>query len=181
MNSVTRAQLLPAVGRMRPAIQLSLYSRLILLLLSGMVIVCVAWIALVRQDVYPPNPFLAYSALFPGQKWNPKAAQGFICPQIDVVAGSNYCTFSPTNGPFWLVDLVTHEGVVTSVTFGVRDGAIRVGDLAVLWGKPTIQLFQRSGLFKWPTIRASADGISGSWGFSYHFPLAHITFSINTG
>jgi hypothetical protein len=146
-----------------------------------MTIVCNSWIILVRRDISPSNPFLDYSAVLPGQKWDPMTAQGFNCPQYDLVNGSNYCSFSPTSGPFWFIYLRFSKGRVDSITFCVREGALTVGDLALLWGRPAIQIFQGSGLFKWSSIQTTANGTTSDRGFSYYFPLSHVTFEMNKG
>ena len=148
-----------------------------LLLFSVMSVICVSWVVLVRQDIPPSNPFSAYSSLFPGHKWNAEITKDFTCPQIDVVEGRNICIFSPTGGPFEIIYLYVSEGTVDSITFVARVGALNIGDLALLWGTPTMQRFQRSALFKWPSMQTSADGLPLTWGFSYYFPVVHITFA----
>jgi len=173
-------RLRPAIGRIVSSVWLRQYQRLMLVLLSIMTIVCISWVMLVRQRVSASNPFWGYTTILPGQQWKSKAAEGYSCHQTVTTGNNKYCTFSPTSGPFWYINLVTHDNIISSVTFCVRDGALRVGDLALLWGKPTIQIFQKSGLFKWSSSHATADGVTGGWGFGYDFPLVHVTFSINT-
>ena len=168
-----------AIGITLPTIQLSLYLRMMLLLFTMMTVICVGWVGLVRWDISAPNPFSAYTTIFPGQTLHKVIEQGFTCTQSNPAEHHNYCTLSPVNGPFWYIHLVTAEDIVNSVTFCAREGALTIGDLALLWGKPNIQLFQRSGLFKWSSIQTSADGLSPSWAFSYYFPVAHVTFAMN--
>src|SRR5215468_6724388 len=116
-----------------PAIRLTLCLRLELLILIVVSAICTCWVALAQQQKPRINPLSDYSSILPGQSLKHVIAQGFHCSSNDLAPEWNYCISSPADGPFWYIHLVTTKGVVTSVSFCVREGAIMVGDLTLLW------------------------------------------------
>jgi hypothetical protein len=183
MESINRDGLIkvrrkPAtISVLLPKTQPPRYLQIILLLLTVVAAVSICWTALVRQQTPRMNPFADYNNILPGNSMNYILTQGFQCSANNLAQNRNYCILSPIDGPFWYIHLVTTRGVVTEVSFCVRKGAITVGDLALLWGKPAIKLFDGSGLFKWSNIYSSADGLSVNRGFSYYFPIEYITIT----
>jgi hypothetical protein len=59
----------------------------------------------------------------------------FSC-QFVLSEGQQSCSFRPDDGVFSTIYITIAQGVPLHLTFELETGAMQVGDLVLLWGKP---------------------------------------------
>ncbi len=171
-----------------PTVNPPSYVRLMLIAAVAMAAVVTMWTLLFHQEVPPVNPFAETLEGVLGQPRQAIAAQSFSCspssggypqssPEHTVAEQSGYCSRAPVAGPFSLIGAALSRGVVRQVEFSMRAGALTVGDLALLWGRPNVRIYRQSVNLEWPRIGISANGWAESWRFSYSIPVQRISFS----
>jgi hypothetical protein len=172
---VTRQRVPTAIAM--PPMNLPVYVSLALLLAVVMAIVVMSWVIPVRQDIEPTTPFSDYATIWPGQPRSAVVAMGISCNPYNSTGRSDYCTHAPAASPFSLIGVTVLDGVVSRVDFAVREGALTVGELALLWGRPHIRLYRQSATLEWHDIGASATGWAENARFSYFMPVSSISFT----
>jgi hypothetical protein len=135
------------------------------------------WTISSRQNVPSPNPFADYEGILPGQPRSALGAMRFSCNINDVSDQSEYCTRAPADGPFSLIGVTVSNGVINRVEFSLRASALTVGNMALLWGRPTIYFYQKSVNLEWPSLGVSASAWAESRRFSYFIPVIRLSFT----
>lgn len=159
-----------------PQTKLPTYIYLQALILIVVAFVLVNWILLFRQEIRPSNPFLTYTDMLTTSTepiYSATAVPGVNCS----IVGSGereYCTISPSDGPFWHVMGIFTNGTIRWNGFAVRDNTLTLGDLMMLWDRPVTHLYQESALFEWPALGISATGWTESRQFDYHIPITRV-------
>jgi len=125
---------------------------------------------LTKHDEAPMNPLSAYTDL-PGASVSELIAQGFLC---EIHAPT--CTLRLDSGVFSSIEVLISNNRVSSIGFTVRSGALNVGDLALLWGRPQILWYRRGGSLEWPETGISATVLSKNHLFDYFLPIHCISF-----
>lgn len=159
-----------------PAVRPPLYVRVMLPITLAMAVLVGVWTLLVRPGVQPQDAFSDFVEILPGQAWNENVAKQFSC-EPDKSAVQGYCFRLPAAGPFLLVAVSLSDGVVSQTDFSVHEGALTVGDLALLWGRPNVRLYRQSVNLDWPSVGVTANGWAESWQFSYSIPVQRISFA----
>jgi hypothetical protein len=101
------------------------------------------------------DPFSMFSDLLGDDISQSTLADGFNC--YDTVrrgyaeAFTGYCVQYDLGEIFSQIDLRISSHVVREINFSLKENALRLGDLALLWGKPHIQLYCESVVAAWPT------------------------------
>jgi hypothetical protein len=165
------------------AIYLQLRSRVYItfsFLIGVMLIICL--ITLSRLSSPPSNPFADYTNLIHDaesttQFWSSyetllRAAFQLACTTSLI---EKYCFYRTESGPFEFVKFVelNSEGM-EGVYFAVRDNALTVGDVAMLWGRPTIRRHDHSLTLYWPAQHMSSVVRSDSGQFNYRLPVPYL-------
>jgi hypothetical protein len=147
-----------------------LYSLIVLMLWGGFTVVNAGMVTLSGVTLQPADPFADYEAILPGQIRHALNAYEFTCNAVDArYAQTNYCIYKPTTGTFSLVEvLIDQDDKITEVDFTLRDSLFRVGDLMLLWGKPSIHPHPTSINFIW------TNGAGATTQYS-----RHISFSLD--
>lgn len=164
-------------------IRLPLYLHLALAFLALTTLVAAGWAALVRQNIEPANPFSIYTEILPGQERDALIQQAFVCStdpyyRLDYGLKDNeYCARPLPEGSFWLITSTVRDGVIRRTDFLARNGALTLGDLMFLWGRPRVRLYRQSARFEWPSLGISASGWAESWQFSYHMQVTRISIN----
>jgi hypothetical protein len=162
-------------------IRLPAYLYLALALLAVTAVVVMGWVVLVRQDVQLSNPFSNYAEIFPGQGRNALISLDFSCNAYPYYSLDStwkdyeYCTGTLEKGTFWLISATLKNGRVQRTDFVVRKGALTLGDLMFLWGRPQVRLYRKSAHFEWPSLGISASGSVESRQFSYFIPVTRVS------
>jgi hypothetical protein len=124
------------------------------------------------------NLFARFADVFPGQLRDTVEAHGFVCRlHRSAFPTDENCTMSPETGIFSQIGLVISAGSVRHVTFLARENALRLGDLAVIYGTPTMRAFGTETYFMWlgGGIMASTRGYAG--GYSLFLPIWSVSFT----
>jgi hypothetical protein len=82
--------------------------------------------------------------------------------------GNGHCYFNPDNWAIAQVDYRMVHGKVSQTRLTLRPGALALGDLIALWGRPETERFGASARFWWPLRRVSATSAPLQWPPSYH-------------
>ncbi len=155
-------------------IHVSLYIRLAFYITVGAAILTLAVIVLARHEALA-NPFSLYLDMLPGR--SPSAVVERECGSARQNLPGATCTISPTSGAFSRI-VVTANGSIVSTTFNVRQQSVRVGELMVLWGKPTIQIRGGSATLSWSRPGAVASvTLPQNHRFNYFLPVGSVLFS----
>jgi hypothetical protein len=160
-----------------PAVRAPIYVRLMFMVAVGMTVLGTAWAALFRQATQPLNPFAEMLQSVVGESWQAVGSHHFSCSGS---AGDAYCTRRPTDGPFSLIAVTLRQGVVSRVEFSMHEGALTAGDLALLWGRPDVDVYHSSVNLEWPRIGLSANGWADAWQFSFAIPVERISFVVTS-
>lgn len=184
MNTITRSGV---AARQRssaisvyplPVIRLPVYLHVALLMLTPLVVVLTGWVVLIRRESPPANPFSAYAEIFPRRPSNSLIKQEFSCvstrPDTNPI-DTQYCTHESESGLFWLITSTIKEGVIRRTDFKVREGALTLGDVMFLWGRPQVRRYQQSVLLEWPNLGISGTGWAENRQFSYYMPVTRIS------
>jgi len=181
MELVRQNQRRLQVPRFAIHLQLPLYLRLMLRLLLGVMVIAVSAKALTRLMQPPRNPFAAYDDLIAGDTQDPAFGSNYqllSSAAFDLACATSpiqkYCIYQPASGPFAEIRFMdlNDEGEI-GVYFAVRDNALTVGEVALLWGRPTIDRRGNSLVLHWyhqgmSTVVRSDNGL-----FNYSLPVPY--------
>jgi hypothetical protein len=101
--------------------------------------------------VQATDPFADYTDLYPGRPREVLGTHGFMCLEPDVrYKHTSYCSFKPATGIFSIIEvLVAQDDTIWEVDFVMREDVLKVGDLILLWGKPSVHPHVKSINFIW--------------------------------
>jgi hypothetical protein len=176
----------PQPARRSIPVSVPVYVRAILLLSACMATLVASWLLPLGRAAQPSNPFASYAAILPGQPRQAVIEQQFSCPlsnlahtqqDYEQARQREYCTRAPAVGPFSFVAVTMSNGVVSRVEFSLREAALTVGDLALLWGRPDKALYRQSINLEWSNVGVTASGWAESHRFNYANPVLRLTFA----
>jgi hypothetical protein len=140
----------------------------------GAVVLMLAVTLLARREA-PADPFSLYLDMLPGKPVSAVAERECSGMRLDFPGAR--CIYIPTSGAFSRI-VVVANGSIVSTEFTVRRQWVMVGDLFLLWGKPTIQIQGRSATLSWPRPGAVISlTLSPNRRFRYILPVGSIKFS----
>jgi hypothetical protein len=130
-------------------------------------------VALVRLAI----PFPDHTDLFSG--WLEFSETILAYSEISCSAGfgddgSGHCYFNPDNWAIAQVDYRMVHGKVSQTRLNLRAGALALGDLIALWGRPETEPFGASTRFWWPLRRVSATSAQAAWPPSYRASITSV-------
>jgi len=182
MEQINHATYLQPIGQRTPLFRVLPILRFVFFLLTGFAIVNMAVRPLMRTAAAPPNPFLAYAKIFPGQPASAIQAKEFLCRSDQTyyyATAGVFCIATPADGIFSQISASVSDGTIRSLTFIVGNKTLTVGDLEVVLGIQLIHKFPQATSFigsgKNFTVKASVIGYTGR--FSLFLPLQTISFS----
>jgi hypothetical protein len=178
MNSVSRITNIVRTQRTiaLPQVRLPFYAYLPILVFLFLAGLLIGWTSSLRQAGPPSDTFSAYMLPLPGQPHSALVALRFSCDPNNRAGQNEYCTRAPATGPFFHVAAYVSGDVISRVDLMVHQGALTVGDLALLWGRPTVHLYRKSINLDWPAQGISANGWTESGRFSYSILIHRISF-----
>ena len=181
-------------------LQFPFYLRLTLSLLLVSMFSGTIVLALSRLQPPPTNPFGVYDDLIGKDGNSPitwsnyetlfQAAHDLACA-TQLETGS--CRYQSETGPFVVVsrtglrtagatsdydyqdsgtDYRARSSGASGIYFAIRPNALTVGDVALLWGRPTIKPLDNWLFLHWPNQRISTW--VESWRFNYALPLPYL-------
>lgn len=178
MEQITRVNRYPQAKLHIPSVRLLPYLRLVLLLIGSFTVVILT-IRMLPQTATPSDPFISFADILSGQSKNDLEAQGFLCSSNDhnyYNPTGEWCVFDPPTGIFSTVAVSFVNGVSYGGFLFVREGALAIGDLVRLWGRPLIHQYGFWGQLKWPGNGDMDWTVSYEGHYSLFFPVAHIVF-----
>jgi hypothetical protein len=155
-----------------PSLHRTSYLLVVPIIWLGLTVVSLGAIAWARYGVPSPNPFSSYVDIFPGQPSSALQARGFSCSmEFNRYTSNEYCFSYPAAGVFSKVGVVVSKGVISIISFTMRENTLRLGDLMMLWGKPDFTENDRSTYYFWrgSGVTAIADNDTGR--FTHYFPV----------
>lgn len=161
---------------------LPLYLRLMCVALLGSMIVISNAVPIIFFMRSPSNPFAPYASGIAGASseaefWSSyetlsRAAFDLACTTS---LTERHCRYLPLVGPFDEIRFMDldDEGD-KGVYFDVRPNALTVGDLGLLWGRPTIARHNNSLVLRWPEQHVSTVVRSDNRRFTYLLPVPYL-------
>ena len=178
MEQITRVPRYPQTKLHIPSLWLPPYLLVVLVLVSGFSVVILS-IRLLPQTAPPPDPFVSFADILPGQSKSDLAEQRFLCSTADhnyVEPLEEVCVFDPPTGIFSTVAVSFVNDVSDGGFLFVRDGTLKVGDLVKLWGKPRIHQYGYWGQLKWLRSGDMDWTVSYKGRYSLFLPVGSIVF-----
>ena len=118
-------------------------------LMGGFGMVIVSIMTLMHYANFPPNPFAIYADVFPGQPIRALSAHEPTCRQAYAFDTSETrCNLTQKTGVFTDVTVTYTGDQIHQISFTVRDGVLKVGDLAVFLEASRFHAY-RSVVFSW--------------------------------
>ena len=159
-------------------LRLPAYLRIIFAVLAGNIALVMAWTALVRTPTLRQDPFSSYEYIFLGRLKSDLVVEEYSCQAGPIPRLMEYCSYAPTAGTFSHIGVMVEGSRIILVTFTLRENTLRIGDLALWWGKPDVQLMGRVVTLSWPGRGVTTLTIpSHSRRFDYFSPVLHIALA----
>jgi len=125
------------------------------------------------------DPFVPYADVLPKQSRSAVLQRGFKCNQI-IPSLDEVCSLPSETGIFSEIQVrfisATHRDQVSQTVFKPREGAITIGDLEMLWGRPEIKVFGQTVNLRWRKRSIVAIPQSKRVPLSYWDPVTYIAF-----
>jgi hypothetical protein len=117
-----------------------LYIWISVIILTGSIILVIGVIIAAHRDI--SNPFSVYGDLFGDDARRAASARGFICRDVGLDNQAlALCTQHNTERLFSRLDVWISRNSANEIGFLLRENTLRLGDLALLWGRPEIRLY----------------------------------------
>jgi hypothetical protein len=88
---------------------------------------------------------------------------------------TQYCTFTPFDGPFSLISMTSTNGIIKRINFTMRSSnRYTVGDIALIWGRPEIRNSPYAIVYYWPSTGVGAAGEKGGISSNYFTSLERV-------
>jgi len=172
----------PGISPLQPtqiALQVkpSLYLRLVFSVLVTFAVLNLGLYTLAKLVGQTPNPFVSYSDELLNQSLSEAVMDGCFRSVWDALnctlpCGASYCAASPI---FSHVSLTVSGDFIRQTNLSVRDHALTVGDLALLWGRPRVDMLRGHVVsLHWPGALAIAVFPGSSPRFSYFAQVVYV-------
>ncbi len=155
------------------------YVSLALFMLTGSAAVVIGLMLAAHREI--PNPFSVYNDLFGDNARQAASARGFTCRDMGLNGYPlTLCTHHNTEKLFSRLYVWISGDRANEISFSLRDNTLRLGDLALLWGKPEIRLYCETFVALWPArhimgvIKQSRTGQ-----VNYFLPILSVYFTTN--
>jgi hypothetical protein len=146
-----------------------------------MAVVGVTTLAKLFEPMQFSDPFTLYTDIVPGERADSSAlqARGFWCLADSLPSPADItvnCASSVQTESIAGINVVIWDGVVQRLDFALHEGELRVGDLALLWGRPEIHKAVRSIMLIWRERRITALSRTDDGHFTYFKPVLQLSF-----
>jgi hypothetical protein len=162
-----------------PSRKLLLYLLVIFLTWLGFAAASMSAMALAQYTPAPPNPFASFADVFPGQPRSSLIARRFSCLTVGYdtarAAPDETCVLLPASGLFAQVEVIVSRSLIREITFTLREDTLRVGDLMLFWGEPTVTIYSRSVYLYWRSRGVFAIVVGYSERFSLQLPVRRVS------
>ncbi|MCC6615544.1 MAG: hypothetical protein IT320_18870 [Anaerolineae bacterium] len=161
-------------------VRLPRFGWIVLSVLTGVTVLVASAVIVTRRDT--PDPFSSFGDLFADNGRQAALSRGFTCRDT-VVRGhpqtvSSFCIQDLTDEVFSRIYLRTSGDVAKEIRFSLREHTLRLGDLALLWGRPTLWLNCEAVIAAWPAhdiIGVVAPPQAGR--VNYFLPVISVSFT----
>ena len=143
MQQIIRSAIQARPARRTPYFRLPPLLSISMLLVIGFLLTVITLRTVANQlsDRSLSEPFAPYADIFPGQHVDARQleTQGFSCRPDSRPAPSDTseeCLQRLQTGPLTYVSVTLWDGIVQQLNFAVRENALAIGDLILLWGTP---------------------------------------------
>jgi hypothetical protein len=134
------------------------------------------------------DPFSVFSDLFGDDARQAALVRGFRCQDTELHSYSQivsgYCAQRSADKTFSGTYLTLSGNVANEVSFSLRDNALALGDLVVLWGKPEIRLYCEVMVASWPARHIMVlvappprSPARRAGGINYFLPVIAVSFT----
>jgi hypothetical protein len=162
------------------SIRLPWFAWITLSLLTSITIIVMGVIVATRREV--SNPFSDFGELFGDEARQAAVARGFTCQDRELNSRlqtlSGYCAQRDADTMFSGIYMWMSGNVADEISFSLRENALTLGDLMLLWGEPEIQLSCTVVAITWPAHRIhgfAAPPPNGQIG--YFLPIRSVSFT----
>lgn len=162
-----------------PRLRLSPLLLIVVILLVGFAVIMLGVRSLAQFTPSPPNPFSAYTDVFPGQLMSAVDIRLFSCDKdYDYyLYAAIKCTFNPVGGFFSSIELIVVQDIIHQITFILRDNTLQVGDLKKLLKVPIIHRLYHTVYYFLPKSVVRAETIDYGERFSLFLPIRNVSFT----
>jgi len=126
----------------------------------------------------PRDLFAPYADISPGQSHDSVLQKGFKCQFNVALTVEEFCRLTLRTGLFSEIRVwFTRDTVLVGrAVFIPREKMLTVGDLAALWGKPEIAVYNRTANLRWRDMRVVTILQDYNDHFSYWYPITYVAF-----
>lgn len=164
------------------AVRLPWFGWTALSVLTGVTIVVMSAVIVTRRDRH--DPFMEYRDLFGDDPRHTALSLGFTCRdtgvgRLNARTVSSFCSRSNVNEVFSEAYLWVADGTIKEFSFSPRENTLRLGDLALLWGKPRLWLNCETAVVVWPARQIIGVLARPEAGRVNHFsPVISVSFTL---
>lgn len=156
--------------------QLSVLPRLAVALVVTFAVLIGGFSLAPRSTPLPVDPFAPFADVLPGSPRSAVVARGFACAMATYpILPDEYCTLDLETGIITHIGVVVSRQTVTRTDYTLREGALRLGDLALAWGSPNA-LNRRLGWAFWTGSGGYASAAFSGWRNPYFLPIRLVAF-----
>jgi hypothetical protein len=182
MEQITRTTHYPLAKSQTSALLLAPCLLTVLTLIVSFTLIIIS-IRMLPQKAALPDPFVSLAEIFAEQSQSELQARGFLCSTTDnykAPVQQTLCRFHPEVGTFSMIGIAFVDGNLHNHFVLVRNGALTVGDLVNLWGRPNIHKHDFGGQLDWLDNGVIAVTVSYQGCYSLFLPVRSIVF-MSTG
>jgi hypothetical protein len=160
IRNATYPQTRPRKEQPAPTLTLyQLYLRVIALLVASFALISLGAVTMSKYIPPPPNPFVAYLDIFPGQPMSAVVQRGFSCQSIEnyyTNPPESRCILTLTNRIFSTIQVAGSNQRVREIKFTLSENRLRLGDLLVMFGLPRFRSYPQITFAFWRDYFVSA-------------------------
>ena len=160
------------------ALHLPRYLLAMLLLLLACTGVTLSVWGLGHSPQLPPNPFISFADVFPGQPRSAVVSRGFSC-LTSAYSGysespNEICSLWPKDGLFSQVSVGINQDIVQNILFTLHENTLRIGDLMLLWGQQDFHMYNGAGYFFWGNTHNTTSAVNHTRRFSHFLSVRKV-------
>ena len=156
--------------------------------MSAIILVMIGFIAIIAistpaEGSVPVDPFAPYADLLTqDQALHALVKRKFSCVSEYLSESRQDCSLLLDDPTYSKINVTIVNGIPRDVSFQIRKNSLRLGDLALLWGKPETPFLDVGATLFWP----ERDGMTASafvlyiGHVDYRIPVSIVTFAFWT-
>lgn len=182
MEHIVPRRSYPTSKRHVPSLKSSHFLFVVFTMAVGFTVIIVGTSEVAHYIVPPPNPFLAYAEIFPGNPESALAGKGFTC--LDKAKSYYYayteiqCVVSPADGDFVMIEVAVYSGIIHEISFLMRDSSLMLGDVVRLFNVSDFKSNAHGIVFSWEGSTGTAWSCPDIKGITLFCPVQRITFML---